>query len=137
LRAKDKKEWLERNAYVLLSLCYQIGVFISRSSLSIITIRKVWYLTYAQVINFIFFFTVAYYKWLPTSLQLPVMIWVGLMGGASYVNCYYLLLENDSLPKRLKELATNTASFFVDTGILAASLFGLIISNFVIVSQSK
>lgn len=137
MRAKDKKEWLERNAYVLLSLCYQIGVFISRSSLSIITIRKVWYLTYAQVINFIFFFTVAYYKWLPTSLQLPVMIWVGLMGGASYVNCYYLLLENDSLPKRLKELATNTASFFVDTGILAASLFGLIISNFVIVSQSK
>lgn len=137
MRAKDKKEWLERNAYVLLSLCYQIGVFISRSSLSIITIRKVWYLTYAQVINFIFFFTVAFYKWLPTSLQLPVMIWVGLMGGASYVNCYYLLLENDSLPKRLKELATNTASFFVDTGILAASLFGLIISNFVIVSQSK
>lgn len=135
LNSKQKKEWLEKNAFILLSLCYQIGVFISRSSLSLFTIRKVWYLTYAQILNFILFFTIALYKWLPTYLQLPLMIWVGLMGGASYVNCYFLLLENKLLPKKLKELATNVASFFVDIGILTASLLALFISNFVIVSS--
>ena len=34
-----------QNFYVILNVCYQIGVFISRSSLSFIRIRKIWTLT--------------------------------------------------------------------------------------------
>lgn len=63
------------------------------------------------------------------------MVFVGLMGGCSYVNCYYLILENDTLDKRVKELATNIASFFVDFGILAASLTAFGVSMFLITNK--
>ena len=42
--------------YVIFSLCYQVGVFFSRSSLSLIKIRKVQILTILQAINFVFYF---------------------------------------------------------------------------------
>lgn len=61
--AKLKHEYPERanefalqHGYVIFSLCYQVGVFISRSSLSVIKIRRVQILTIFQAINFVFFF---------------------------------------------------------------------------------
>jgi hypothetical protein len=33
------------------------------------------------------------------------MIWVGLMGGAAYVNTYHLILEDKNISKDEKELA--------------------------------
>ena len=35
------------NAFVIFNLCYQVGVFISRSSLSCVKIERVWTLTVA------------------------------------------------------------------------------------------
>lgn len=132
IKAELHLRWIDRNAFVLLGLSYQLGVFISRSSLSIIKINKVWYLTYIQIINFAIFFTVAAYRWMSTPFQLALMLGVGLMGGASYVNCYYLILNDGNLAQSRKELATNVASFFNDLGVLGASIFALIVSNYII-----
>ena len=92
-------------------------------------------MTYLQIVNFILFLTVAVFKWMPTYIQVPLMLFVGLMGGCSYVNCYYLILQNETLEKRVKELATNIASFFVDFGILAASLTALLVSTVIITNK--
>lgn len=61
--ARLKHEYPERanefalsHGYVIFSLCYQVGVFISRSSLSVVKIKRVEILTILQAINFIFFF---------------------------------------------------------------------------------
>ena len=42
----DKKdEYIYANCYVIFNFCYSIGVFLSRSSLSVVTIKRVEILT--------------------------------------------------------------------------------------------
>jgi hypothetical protein len=60
------------------------------------------------------------------------MFFVGLMGGASYVNINYLLLSSEKIDPTEKELAMNICSIFNDTGVLLSSLSSLVISNFII-----
>lgn len=57
------------------------------------------------------------------------MVWVGLMGGGSYVNVMYQILENPRLAKSEKELALTMTGVCNDIGILAASLLALLLAN--------
>ena len=41
----EKDGFILTNSFVIFNFCYQFGVFISRSSLSIVKIEKVWILT--------------------------------------------------------------------------------------------
>lgn len=45
--AGRENQWVYENSYVIFNFCYQIGVFISRSSLSFIKIKRVWTITAA------------------------------------------------------------------------------------------
>jgi len=129
---KSNPNFFIKEAQVLLMLSYQIGVFISRSSLSLFKLSKVFILTSLQLINWLIFASIAYFKWLDIRLQLLIMVWVGLMGGCSYVNCMYLILENKDLEKKDVELTINLASWFNDMGILAASISSLMVSLYII-----
>jgi hypothetical protein len=57
------------------------------------------------------------------------MTWVGLMGGSSYVNVMYNILESPKLPKNEKELALTLTTVCNDIGILSASLLSLLLAN--------
>ena len=57
------------------------------------------------------------------------MIWVGLMGGCSYVNVVFNILEKKDVGKAEKELAMNICTCFNDVGVLLASIFVLIMDN--------
>lgn len=116
--------------FVILNYCYQVGVFISRSSLQYIKIKRVTILTILQCINFIFLFINTKYMFVQTLWVLcPVFIWVGLMGGASYVNVMHGILELDSLEKTEREAALVLSLTFNDSGVLSAAIFSLIIDN--------
>ena len=119
---ENSDSWMVRESFVLLQFAYQTGVFISRSSLDLIKIERVWILTGLQFINFLIFGVASSFKLFSVEVQLVLMVWVGLMGGSSYVNCMYLILENKHLQKKHKEVTINIASLFNDIGILAASL---------------
>ena len=54
---------------------------------------------------------------------------VGLFGGASYVNCYNILLKDKNVKKEDKELSINCSTFTNDSGVLSAALFSLLIDN--------
>ena len=58
-----------------------------------------------------------------------MMTWVGLMGGSSYVNVMYSILESDDLKRNEKELALTISTVFNDFGILIASITALILTN--------
>ena len=67
-------------------------------------IDRVWILSVLQLINFIFLFCNTYwvmydYSWsIDSCLALcPLFIWVGLMGGGSYVNVMHNILQSDEL----------------------------------------
>ncbi len=57
------------------------------------------------------------------------MIWTGLMGGASYVNVMYQILQSLELKKNQKELALTITTIGNDIGILSASILALILNN--------
>jgi hypothetical protein len=44
------------------------------------------------------------------------MIYVGLLGGASYVNIFYLLLHEDKYPEEDREFCINITSLFITGG---------------------
>ena len=65
------------------------------------------------------------------------MIFVGLMGGASYVNVIYRLKNSPRLLKTEKELAMNILSCFDDLGVLLAAITALILTLTVFSEYSK
>jgi len=57
------------------------------------------------------------------------MILVGLMGGSSYVLCFYQILNNKSTPGKMKELSVNIATMMNDSGVFLSSICVLIYDN--------
>ena len=75
----------------------------------------------------------SYYMWIDgkTSLYVmaPLTVFVGLMGGGSYVNVLHGILQLETLDKTEKEMAVSLSLLFNDTGILCASVLSIILSN--------
>lgn len=117
--------------FIILNVSYQIGVFISRSSLSFFPIKKIWTLTAFQAVNFLFIFLNTRFMFTENlKILCPIFIWVGLMGGGSYVNVLHGILELKTLKKTEKESAISLSLMFNDTGILLASIASLFLDNF-------
>jgi hypothetical protein len=116
-------DWILINGYVIFSFSYQIGVFLSRSSLSLIKIKRVEIVTILQTINFVFFLLNLIFLFVENLwICFGLMIWVGLMAGCSYVNVMYQILESPLLQANEKELALTITTVGNDLGILLASI---------------
>lgn len=126
---KDQStDFLEKNAFELLSMCYQLGVLISRSSIELIQIENFSILTIGQGLNFLLWGAQALYHFMPLYVQFASMIWIGLFAGLMYVNVFHSLLKNPRLsPDR--ELGVNIVSVFVTLGIVTSSLFSILALN--------
>lgn len=110
-------EWKDnfwvKNSYVVCQFCYQFGVLISRSSLLIVKIPYVGVISIIQVINAVCWIVqarVLYIKSNTKSRQVGLsfilfawMIFIGLMGGASYVNVLYLILKRSTTLREREE----------------------------------
>ena len=53
----------------------------------------------------------------------PIMIWVGFMGGAAYVNVMHNILDLPSLKKEEREVALVMSLMMNDTGVLSSAIF--------------
>ncbi|CAM65565.2 conserved hypothetical protein [Leishmania infantum JPCM5] len=110
-------EWKDnfwvKNSYVVCQFCYQLGVLISRSSLLIVKIPYVGIISIIQVVNAVCWIVqarVMYIKSNTKSRQVGLsfilfawMIFIGLMGGASYVNVLYLILKRSTTLREREE----------------------------------
>ena len=122
--------FLVENAYMFICLSYQIGVVISRSSLKIIKIKKIQIISLLQYINWCLWSLEAFNIIVTNYYILFVhMAFVGLMGGSSYVNVMYLILNSDDLEKNQKELALNMTTFFDDIGITLSSVLSIVFAS--------
>uniref|UniRef100_A0A7S3G326 Battenin n=1 Tax=Palpitomonas bilix TaxID=652834 RepID=A0A7S3G326_9EUKA len=82
------------NAFEILAWCYQFGVLLSRSSLKVVKIRRVWILTLLQAINFAVWMGQSWLRFIPSVwIQFALMVFVGLLGGAMYVNVFYNIMS--------------------------------------------
>jgi battenin len=117
--------------YELFSLSYQVGVFISRSCLCLLVrIKYVEIFTIMQLINFAIWMVQVYFGFFSHGLiGIVLMVYCGLMGGGSYVLCFYNVLNSGSLPEDYKELTVNVGSVFNDFGIFMASITKIVFDN--------
>ena len=118
--------WVDKNMYQVLAFAYQFGVLMSRSSLSIVRVKKFWVLTLLQAINFAIFFAESFLHFLPSWLLIVAMVWVGLMGGAMYVNTFANLIDDPRIKHGDREVAINVVALWVNVGIVTSSLFGIV-----------
>ncbi|KAK3103540.1 hypothetical protein FSP39_019999, partial [Pinctada imbricata] len=102
--------------FAALSLCYQAGVFVSRSSVQLFQIKRVEILTILQLINMVLWLIDVHYKFIPLAILPTLMVYVGLLGGASYVNIFYLLLNDSRFPDKDRELCINITALFITAG---------------------
>lgn len=95
---------------------FDVHVRINEKRSELIKLKFLKYETY----TFKFFFQ---YKFIPVYLLPALMIYVGLLGGASYVNIFYLLLHEDKYPEEDREFCINITSLFITGGKQFCSYF--------------
>ena len=130
LDCSELRCFIWKDYYVILNYCYQVGVFCSRSSLSLFQIKRqhIWILTALQLLNWFYFFANTQWFFMPSLyVNCPIMIWVGFMGGAAYVNVMHNLLDLPSLKKTEREVALVLSLMFNDTGVLLSAVFTQIV----------
>jgi battenin len=117
------------HAFVILNFCYQFGVFIARTSLVWFKIEAVWIVTILQGVNFVVWWANAIEVYMDVWVEFAHMLFVGLMGGASFVNIAYIILKTNKLPNGYRETASNLNILFLNIGSVTASLFALLLDN--------
>lgn len=71
-------------------MTYQIGVFISRSTVNLVQIRQIWLLSFLQTLNVFYFMFESIFAFTPSIwIVFGVILLEGLIGGAAYVNTYF------------------------------------------------
>jgi len=57
------------------------------------------------------------------------MIFVGLMGGATYANCMYVMNNDPGVPNYLREQGVNLSFMLSNIGIMCASGLSILFDN--------
>ncbi|MBN3322142.1 CLN3 protein, partial [Atractosteus spatula] len=108
---------------------YQIGVFLSRSSLFCFQIRKVWILALLQCVNAVFLLFAVCFQFLPSIwLLFAIVLYEGLLGGAAYVNTFNNVTKESA--DRHREFAMATASVGDSVGIALSGLTAIPLHNY-------
>jgi len=131
--------YFRRFIYETFILCYQIGVFISRSSLSFL--KNITFVELFPILQFLnlCFWTFEYYYYLTNNYFLLFchLIFIGLCAGGCYILSFYLLIGDETIEKEFKELCINIGTIFDDFGIFLASIIVLILDNTLLFIQRK
>lgn len=109
-----------RDSYVAYGTIYQIGVFISRSSSSLIRFKKLYLLGFLQFINLIICILQSLYMFIPNIwLVFIIIFYEGLLGGTGYVNTFMNVSEEIEVSQR--EFALGCVGISDSFGIVLAA----------------
>ncbi|RUS21211.1 CLN3 protein-domain-containing protein [Endogone sp. FLAS-F59071] len=113
-----------RDHYVTYQALYQLGVFISRSSVTILPIRQIWILSLLQVTVLVALVTQSVWGWIPNVyFVFLIILGEGLLGGAVYVNAFHRI--RIEIPNPYKEFSLGVAGVADGAGITVAAVMSL------------
>ncbi|PRP79084.1 hypothetical protein PROFUN_13146 [Planoprotostelium fungivorum] len=116
--------------YTTYITIYQVGVFISRSSVELLPIRNLWFPAIAQTINCILVFTFILKHYLHNHavwFVFVLVLWEGFMGGAIYVNTYWRVSQE--FKGREKEFCLGAIAMSYGLSITIAALVSIFITQ--------
>ncbi|KAI1371753.1 Batten's disease protein Cln3 [Hypoxylon crocopeplum] len=124
LESTPLKEY--RDFYPMYGFLYQLGVFISRSSIAFVRIRHLYFPSLLQVGNLVVLMLHALLPFLPSVYIVFVIIfWEGLLGGAVYVNTFAEIMQN--VPASEREFSLGATSVSDSGGICIAGFVSMAI----------
>jgi battenin len=113
-----------REFYPMYGFLYQVGVFISRSSIPFIRIHHLYVPSFLQIANLALLTAHAMYNFIPSVYIIFVVIfWEGLLGGAVYVNTFAEILDN--VPSEDREFSLGATSVSDSGGICIAGFLSI------------
>ncbi|KAH6704768.1 BTN1 protein [Verticillium dahliae] len=115
-----------REFYPMYGFLYQLGVFISRSSIPFIRIHHLYVPSFLQIGNLGFLTAHAVLNLIPTVYVVFIIIfWEGLLGGAVYVNTFAEIM--DTVPSEQREFSLSATSVSDSGGICIAGLLSIFV----------
>ncbi|EYC10320.1 hypothetical protein Y032_0056g2677 [Ancylostoma ceylanicum] len=118
--------------YRWYQVLYQLGVFISRSSVKLFALPtwSLYLLPVLQATNFFFFFFEAIYWFVPSiGIIFGLIVFEGLLGGAAYVNTFDKI--HKMVPADVREYSLSVATVGDSIGINFAGFMSIPIHNFI------
>ncbi|KAL8827780.1 MAG: hypothetical protein Q9170_006875 [Blastenia crenularia] len=113
-----------RSFYSTYATIYQLGVFISRSSLPFFRIHRLYPPSFLQCLNLLLLVLHSLYFFLPSIyIVFAFIFWEGLLGGLVYVNTFAEI--GDQVPKEEREFALGATTVSDSGGIMVAGVVGL------------
>uniref|UniRef100_A0A087YNU4 Battenin n=1 Tax=Poecilia formosa TaxID=48698 RepID=A0A087YNU4_POEFO len=98
---------------------YQVGVFVSRSSLRLKKFRKTCIFSLLQMVNAVFLIFAVLFQFLPSIwIVFGIILYEGLLGGVAYVNTFHFISKETE--SRYREFAMATSSVGDSLGIALA-----------------
>ncbi|XP_069141526.1 battenin-like [Argopecten irradians] len=112
--------WLTKSEqYRWYQVDYQLGVFISRSSVNLIEIKKLWLLPILQFINMGLLLFQVFYQFIPSIwIVLAIVLYEGLLGGAAFVNTFFRISKK--VEPEYREFSMGVATMADSIGIAVA-----------------
>lgn len=117
-----------REFYPTYATIYQLGVFVSRSSIFFSSLRfhALYLPSFLQLGNLIFLVSHAIWNFLPNVwIVFAIIFWEGLLGGGVYVNTFAEILER--VPEEDREFSLGATSVSDSLGILLAAFLSMAI----------
>ncbi|ROT38128.1 BTN1 protein [Sodiomyces alkalinus F11] len=113
-----------REFYPMYGFLYQLGVFISRSSIPWVRIHNLYLPSLLQVGNLVLLALHAMFDFIPSVYIVFILIfWEGLLGGAVYVNTFAEIL--DEVPAEDREFSLSATSVSDSGGICIAGFLSI------------
>lgn len=124
-----KNIWLDQpSQYRWLQVDYQIGVFVSRSSVNVFKLDKIWLMCVFQLINVGIVLTEVVTFFSPTIWFIfGIVFWEGLLGGGAYVNTFYRMSKD--IPEDKRNFALGIVAMADSIGISLAGVFAMPVHN--------
>jgi battenin len=115
----------ERNRlYTSYQLSYQLGVFVSRSSIEVVKVPQIWIFPPLQLANMLMLLAGASYILFPNKvIVMGIMFFEGLVGGGIYVNAFYRIRQ--TMPDDLKAWALGAAGVGDAAGVTLAAVVNI------------
>ncbi|KAI1486240.1 BTN1 protein [Biscogniauxia mediterranea] len=114
-----------RDFYPMYGFLYQLGVFVSRSSIAFLRIRHLYLPSLLQVGNLVLLTLHAMFNFIPSVYVVFLLIfWEGLLGGAVYVNTFAEIMEN--IPAAEREFSLGATTVSDSGGICIAGFIGMV-----------
>ncbi|CAK4030562.1 related to btn1 [Lecanosticta acicola] len=112
-----------RAFYPTYGTIYQLGVFISRSSLPFVRIRSLYLPSFLQVLNLFVLAMHAMWPFIPNVwFVFAIILWEGLLGGLVYVSTFAAIREE--VPREHREFSLGATTVSDSGGIFVAGLLG-------------